>query len=309
MKVSLVITCLNEESTIDWLLKGIANQVILPNEIIIVDGGSSDRTKKIITHWQKNKKIGKKIKLLTKKGNRSVGRNWGIKQAKYHWLAITDAGCIPHQNWLSELIIAQQQHQAQIVAGYYLGLPTSRFQQAVVPYVLVMPDKVRPHQFLPASRSMMISRKIWQKMGHFDEKLDHNEDYALAQKIKQAKQPIAFAKQALVYWLPRKNLLEFWKMIRRFALGDIQAGIIRPKVVLIFIRYLIFLGLLFWIIIQGTLKATGLFFPSLILLYIIWSIMKNKRYTPQSWWWLPVLQITSDLAVMWGSWQGLKKKN
>ena len=50
MKVSLVITCLNEESTIDWLLKGIANQVILPNEIIIVDGGSSDRTKKIITH-------------------------------------------------------------------------------------------------------------------------------------------------------------------------------------------------------------------------------------------------------------------
>jgi glycosyltransferase involved in cell wall biosynthesis len=309
MKVSLVITFLNEEASLDWLLKGIANQTTRPAEIILVDGGSTDRSRKIIAHWRKNKTIGKKIKLLTKKGNRSVGRNFGIAQAKQQWLAITDAGCIPAPDWLEQLTKTAQHTKAKVIAGYYAGLPQARFQQAVIPYALVMPDRVNPKKFLPASRSMLIHKSIWQKMGKFNERLNHNEDYALTRKIEAAKIKIAFAGNAFVYWLPRKNLLEFWTMIYRFALGDIEAGLIRPKVILVFARYLSFLGLLAWVISQGELTATGSFFPSLILLYLIWAILKNKRYTPQSWWWLPILQVTADLAVMWGSTKGLLRKN
>ena len=304
VKVSLVITCLNEESTINWLLEGLLNQIVLPAEIIFVDGGSKDQTKKIITGWKKNKIIGKKIKLLTKKGNRSVSRNYGIGKAKYRWIAITDAGCIPHQNWLGELINTQQQSKSSVIAGYYAGLPRTRFQQAVIPYALVMPDRINSKKFLPASRSMMINKKIWQQIGKFDKTLNYNEDYALAKKIERANIPIAFAEQAIVFWLPRKNLIDFWKMVDLFALGDIQAGIIRPKVILIFMRYLFFFSLLTWVLIKGNLSATGSFFPSLILLYFIWAILKNKRYTPQSWWWLPILQIAADLAVMNGSLKG-----
>jgi glycosyltransferase involved in cell wall biosynthesis len=308
VQISLVITFLNEESTIDWLLKGIANQTTLPAEIILVDGGSIDHTKKIIKRWQKNKAFAKKIKLLTKKGNRSAGRNFGMSFAKHSWIAITDAGCIPHPEWLEELVKTQQKTKAKVIAGYYAGLPQTRFQQAVIPYALVMPDKVRPTKFLPASRSMLINKKVWQTVGKFDENLSHNEDYALAKKIERQNIPIAFAGQAIVYWLPRKNLLEFWRMIYRFALGDIQAGIVRPKVILVFGRYLSFLGLLVWAVSQGELTTTGLFFPSLILLYLIWAIFKNKRYTPQSWWWLPILQVTADWAVIQGSLIGWRKK-
>jgi glycosyltransferase involved in cell wall biosynthesis len=308
MKISLVITVLDEEATIDLLLAGIAQQTLPPAEIIIVDGGSTDTTSKKIKVWQKTAEIGKKIKVFKKKGNRSVGRNFGISKAKHSWLAITDAGCIPAENWLAQLAATQQQTKARVIAGYYVGLPQSRFQQAVVPYVLVMPNQVKPDKFLPATRSMMIHKSIWKKVDKFDEQLNHNEDYDFAKKIDRAKIEIAFARQALVGWLPRKNLQSFWTMIYRFALGDVQAGIIRPKVILVFLRYAIMLTIFLWAVLTNTLTDTGVFFPTMLLVYSIWAVWKNKRHAPEGWLWLPILQITADLAVMRGSLQGVWEK-
>lgn len=305
MKVSLVITILNEESTLDWLLQGVTAQNFLPAEIIMVDGGSSDDTIKKIRQWQKNPIIGKKIKLFQKKGNRSTGRNFGIQKTHNAWLAITDAGCVPFPNWLTALAETQAATKAQVIAGYYQGLPRTRFEEAVVPYALVMPNKINPKKFLPATRSMLIHQSSWEKVGRFDETLNYNEDFVFAKKIETAGIPIAFSPHAIVGWLPRSNLRSFAQMIFRFAMGDIQAGIIRLKVLLIFARYLFFFGLLAWMIVIGGLTESQNFFYMLIFLYIVWSVWKNKRYTPHGWFYLPLLQITSDLAVMSGSLAGL----
>ncbi len=310
MKLSVVITVLNEADTIDLLLAGLLQQTTPVDEIVIVDGGSADQTKKIIKEWQKNPSIGKKIKFFTKEGNRSVGRNHAIKQAKHDWLAITDAGCLPIETWLEELIAAQKKSQAPVIAGYYFGLPENNFQQAVIPYVLVPPNKVDPENFLPATRSMMISRDVWKKLGGFDEKLDHNEDYALAKKMVKPNIEIKFTDRALVGWLPTKNLKDFYRMIYRFALGDIEASIVRPKVKLVFLRYVLVFTALIWTIITNQFLEIYSFFVGLILIYSYWAILKNQRYVEYGRLWLPVLQFTADIAVMLGSLKGFfKKKN
>ena len=54
-KVSLIITVLNEEKTVVSLLESIAKQSLLPNEIIIVDGGSSDKTVGLIKNFSSSK--------------------------------------------------------------------------------------------------------------------------------------------------------------------------------------------------------------------------------------------------------------
>ncbi|MGD9129299.1 MAG: glycosyltransferase [Candidatus Woesebacteria bacterium] len=309
--ISLIITVLNEEKTIKLLLDAIKKQNLLPSEIIIVDGGSTDRTLKIIQKFaQKNPKL--KIKSFVKKGNRSVGRNFAIQEAKNQLIAITDAGCIPQRDWLEQLYKKwleanssdDKKQQTKVVAGYYQGQADTAFQEAVIPYVLVMPERVNEKNFLPATRSMLIEKSIWQQVNGFDKKLNYNEDYAFAKKLKKQGFRIVFAKKAVVDWLPRTNLKAFMKMIYLFARGDIEAGILRPKVILIFARYFLMvfiLVLLEWKISGQTALLVAL---TALIIYSAWAIVKNLKYTPKGWFYLPLLQISSDLAVILGSLRG-----
>ncbi|MCB9813288.1 MAG: glycosyltransferase [Pseudomonadales bacterium] len=308
-KVSLIITVLNEEKSIDHLLKSISDQIIKPDEVIIVDGGSEDHTVAKINYFiQENNIQGNnnfEIKVFGKNGNRSVGRNYAIMKARNEWIAITDAGCILDKNWLKELVVKQVRSQAKVIAGYYQALSGTSFQEAVVPYVLVMPKNLNENKFLPATRSLLLKKEIWKNVGGFDEMLGDNEDYVFAKKIVASKITIAFARKALVNWIPCSNLKDFCRMIFRFARGDVYAGIIRPKVLLIFIRYLFGFLLLFYGFINLNFWILYVLLPLLITGYILWSILKNYTHLSRVMLWFPVLQISSDFFVIYGSIAGL----
>lgn len=312
MKLSLVITIFNEAETLTGLLTAIKNQTLLPDEVIIVDGGSTDQSLNILKNWQQQKFFHQRLKILSKKGNRSVGRNWGIKQATNELIAITDAGCLPNKNWLKKLVEKYNETKTPVIAGYYRGLANSNFEQAVIPYVLVMPDQLNEASFLPATRSMLLTKKAWQQVGEFKENLSHNEDYAFAHSLVNQQIKIAMAKDAIVNWLPRKNLKDFAIMIFRFAYGDAEADLYRPKVALIFARYFLLAILLFFIFLNYLfnfsiyLNNFSLVFLGIVFIgYCWWAINKNQKYVKHGWYWLPVLQIVSDFAVMMGTIAGL----
>ncbi len=313
IQVSVIITTLNEENTIEELLNGLKTQTLLPSEIVVVDGGSVDSTwTRLRFIAQKNSKF--KLKLLQKRGNRSVGRNEAILHAKHELIAITDAGCVPEEKWLEELVTTYQNYHDKnhktsdtldlVVAGYYQPAAGSRFQEAAAPYFLIPPEKINPQLFLPATRSMLLTKKVWQMMGGFDEFLDDNEDYAFARKLRAKKVPIEFASEARVSWTAPSNLINFSNAIYRYAKGDTFSGIMRPKVAFIFLRY--FLGMLLatYCLIQPKFWIT---FLILLSIYLSWSVLKNIKSAPSSWHYLPLLQLTSDLSVMLGSVAGASK--
>lgn len=300
---SVIVTVLNESKTISDLLEALRKQTFQPYEVVIVDGGSDDRTVELIQLYKKqHAKFN--LHFFVKKGNRSVGRNLAIEKATSEVIACTDAGCIPEQTWLAELVDCYIESNAPVVAGYYKGNAKNNFQKAVIPYALVMPDKIHKNIFLPATRSMLFEKNIWSKVGKFNEYFCDNEDYAFAKQIEKEYIEISFTEKAIVKWSPPKTLFQFWRMIFRFARGDIQAGIVRPKVVLIFLRYLILLFLTVWLFSRSTLATVLVILLSFFILYAIWSIVKNKKYVGNAWYWLPILQIVSDIAVIVGSLEG-----
>lgn len=95
-KITVVVCTRNEEKTIENCLKCLARQKEKP-EIIIVDGHSSDRTRKIA------KKYAGKI-LFDHGQGLSDARNVGWKAASSEIVAFCDADCRPEENWTMNIL-------------------------------------------------------------------------------------------------------------------------------------------------------------------------------------------------------------
>ena len=296
-KVTIIVTVLNEERTLPSLFSALEKQTRKPDDVIIVDGGSTDQTHQLLSSW----KPTFPFQWFEHKGNRSVGRNAAIFTAKSSIIAITDAGCAPTPEWLDRITKRLIANNCDVVSGYYTPQAQTNFEKGASAYMLVMPDHINQNLFLPATRSMALKKTIWEKAGGFDERLGDNEDYAFAKKLQYIGAKICFEKDAIVRWLPPKTWITFLTQVWRFAYGDCFAGIIRPKVMFIFLRWGVFIGL-----------AMVVFplFLFVMFLYTFWTWAKNQKYLRSfsAIYLLPCMQFATDLVVMVGSAQGLAAK-
>jgi glycosyltransferase involved in cell wall biosynthesis len=286
VKTSFITTVLNEQATIAALLDSILAQTHKPDEIVIVDAGSTDQTQAIISEFSDKSPVS--IRLISQVGlNRSQGRNLAIAQAKNQLIVVSDAGCVLDKNWLKLITQPIKNKKVEAVAGFYKAEGKTIFQQCVSPFVAVMPDQLAPKKYLPASRSLSFTKKAWQKAGRYPENLNFCEDLIFACNLKQ-KTKLIVEPRAIVYWHQAENLFQFFQQIANYASGDVQARY-QPHlktITLVFLRYLIFF-----------------FFPWLFFLYLFWPIFKFYRYIrqPLGLIYLPLLQLTADLGVMVGS--------
>src|SRR5579884_494851 len=120
MKYTFVATVLNEEDMIREFIDSILNQSQKPDEIIIVDGGSSDQTVNLIEKY-------KNIKLVSKPGNRSIGRNEGIRISKGDIILVSDGGCLLDKNWAKNITKPFTDKKVDVVSGYYQPVTNNNF--------------------------------------------------------------------------------------------------------------------------------------------------------------------------------------
>ncbi|KKR11501.1 MAG: hypothetical protein UT39_C0006G0007 [Candidatus Woesebacteria bacterium GW2011_GWA1_39_21] len=275
MKVSLVVTVLNEEPSIAALLESLISQTRQPDEIVIVDGGSNDKTVNIIKSYQK---VIKGLKLLEFKTTRSEARNIGIRSSSGDVIVTTDAGCVAEKHWIKKI--------------------TQPFTDSKI-----------------AARSLAFRKILWEKVGGFPEGLkDTAEDTMFNYNIIKAGAKIARVKDAIVYWQLPLTLIEGFKKIFLYAKGDARSGIWwhptkkfsthNIKIAFIYLRYIFALYFILFIPLFPVLKLP---FVLGVVFYMFWAFKKVYTRTNDCLAGLSgvVVQFASDIAVMCGFLSGL----
>lgn len=327
MNISICITVLNEEKTIGALLDSLLNQSKKPDEIVIVDGKSKDKTVEIINHYQK--RFGK-IRLLKENCSRAKGRNLSVEIAKGDVILMTDAGCIASRNWLKNITEPFELNEKEksrcceanqppklivdIVAGFYKMGVKNNFQKAESVFLGTQP-KDFDITFLPSTRSIAFTKQIWEKVGGFPENLTGAaEDTVFNYKLIKAGAKFARVKNAIVEWGMPETVGQFKSKIADYAKGDAKSKIWffpgkdlashNIKALSILSRYfLAFIFLAFSIY----YRLSPIYWFIGLLGYWSWAFRKvylvfsDRRVAL----WGPILQIVSDVGVMSGFLQGI----
>ncbi len=116
-KASIVIATHNNAPALGRVLEGML-KLNYPNdfEVIVVNDGSTDNTKEILSGFSKNKKI-KSINFSKNQGVCSA-RNAGIAKARFPILVNMDHDCIPEKNWLRQLVKAFADPKVGVVSSF-----------------------------------------------------------------------------------------------------------------------------------------------------------------------------------------------
>ena len=88
MKVSFLLCAYNEEKTIEDTLSSILNQSIKPDEVVVVNDGSTDNTAQILKKFVNECKI---VHLSKNTGNKAKAQRIGLKYLTGDLIAFTDA--------------------------------------------------------------------------------------------------------------------------------------------------------------------------------------------------------------------------
>lgn len=307
MNISICITVLNEEESISKLLDSLLLQSKKASEIVMVDGGSKDKTVEIIRHYQKKYPF---IKLVVEKSSRAKARNITCEIAKSEIIAMTDAGCVADRDWLKNITKPFETDRVDVVAGFYHMQGSEPCQKAMSVFMGVTPRKF-DHKFLPSTRSIAFTKKIWEEVGGFPENVAGTaEDTLFNKKLIDNGAKFSRMKNATVEWGMPITILNFQLSIFNYTKGDAKSrNWIFPgkgsmshniKVLSVFARYLFALASLLYILLFN--HPMLVYWAICLFAYLAWAF--RKVYLEFGDWkvslWGPVLQIISDISVMTG---------
>lgn len=225
LPVTLVVPVRDEEGNVLALLDSIQAQTALPHEVVVVDGGSRDRTRQLV---RCRAKCFPRLRLVeaTEPADPGRGRNLGAAVAICDWLAFTDAGIRVEPDWLERLwAVHLSDPNADVIYGNYEFDLRSPFEEyAALAYCL-------PKQHTPAGPcrgpsvvSLLLHRRTFDAVGGFPS-VRAGEDTIFLAAIEASGARIAWAPDATVWWRLRSDLASTAERFRLYSHANVLAGL------------------------------------------------------------------------------------
>jgi cellulose synthase/poly-beta-1,6-N-acetylglucosamine synthase-like glycosyltransferase len=221
-KVSILIPAYNEEKTIHRCISSVLN-LNYPKEkleIIVINDGSTDRTKEIAESF------GNKIKLINQKNQgKSKAMNKGLKVSTGEFVACLDADSYVEKNALRKMLLYFNSKIAAVTPLLKVDKPKNLLQKIqfieYIFYIFVKKCMAKINTIFVTPGPFTIYRKnIIKALGGFDEK-SIVEDQEIAYRLQKNHYRIEQSGDGEVFTEVPKTLKEFYRQRSRWSRGTI----------------------------------------------------------------------------------------
>jgi glycosyltransferase involved in cell wall biosynthesis len=179
---SVIVPLYNKENDVLLTIESVLKQSFPNFELIIVNDDSKDKSLEIV-----KKVTDSRIKIFTKpNGGVSSARNFGIKQAKFEYIALLDADDLWEREYLMSVknSIISNSNNHVFATNYRIRLSYDRYyipKFALIntkSSILIIDDyfAYSKHDSILTASSVIMHKSVFDKIGYFDTNLSHGED-------------------------------------------------------------------------------------------------------------------------------------
>ncbi|PIV44930.1 MAG: hypothetical protein COS25_02540 [Candidatus Nealsonbacteria bacterium CG02_land_8_20_14_3_00_37_10] len=207
MRIAVTVGVYNEEKNIARLIKSLLEQTRQPDEIIICDDGSTDKTaEKIKSFAEKYPQIKY---LYQKNAGPAKARNNAWRNSTAEICVFTDGDCIPELNWIQELTKPLADGKIGATAGGYKTLNNHSLLARFIGYEIEWRYRnIKGEIDAHGTYNLAVKKSILEEIGGLNEEYPKasGEDWDMTYKISKKYKLIFFPTAIVGHYHPEK----FW---------------------------------------------------------------------------------------------------
>lgn len=234
--VSVIIAAHNERYNLSQYLQALLSQDWPTYEVIVVDDGSEDETRAIVESYMVNDSrlrmtfvpYGARVR-STKK----LALTLGAKAAKYDYLLLTDADCVPESpHWIHEMMagfegqqpMANGEQPAQIVLGFSPYFCTKGHVNRLVRFDTLfnglhyLGAALCGHPYMGVGRNLAYRKELFFESGGFTHLMTNiagDDDLFVNRVATPQNTAVVLSRNSYVWSLAKTNLREWLQQKRR----------------------------------------------------------------------------------------------
>lgn len=225
--MTIIIPTLNEEKYLPKLLDSLVAQTDRDFEVVVVDGGSRDKTVALAG------KYGKKLQKLTvvqsDRASLPYQRNLGAAHARGEWFVFVDADSVFLPYFVSECKRCIKERKPDAISVWFR--PDSEIPGDALITLLAnvtMELSVMFHRPLTPGPLTIVSRVAFDSIDGYDATREFSEDLDFGMRLHREKHTVVILRETLVIWSLRRMRKEgSLSVLRKYAATGLAAFVVR----------------------------------------------------------------------------------